>query len=45
MMKRLGIYGTSFGGANGIWVTAHDERVKCLVTTVCDGRSLFNSDF
>ena len=32
--ERLGIYGTSFGGANGIWVTAHDERVKCLVTSV-----------
>jgi pimeloyl-ACP methyl ester carboxylesterase len=31
---RLGIYGTSFGGANGIWVAAHDERVKCLVTSV-----------
>lgn len=30
----LGIYGTSFGGANGMWVTAHDERVKCLVTNV-----------
>ena len=24
---RLGIYGTSFGGANGVWVAAHDERV------------------
>jgi dipeptidyl aminopeptidase/acylaminoacyl peptidase len=32
--NRLGIYGTSFGGANSIWVTAHDERVKCLVTSV-----------
>ena len=32
--ERLAIYGTSFGGANGIWVTAHDERVKCLVTSV-----------
>jgi pimeloyl-ACP methyl ester carboxylesterase len=31
---RLGLYGTSFGCANGIWVTAHDERVKCLVTSV-----------
>jgi pimeloyl-ACP methyl ester carboxylesterase len=31
---RLGIYGTSFGGANGVWVAAHDERVKCLVTSV-----------
>ena len=30
---RLGIYGTSFGGAHGIWVTAHDERVRCLVVS------------
>ena len=32
--QRLGIFGTSFGGAHGIWVAAHDERVKCLVTSV-----------
>jgi pimeloyl-ACP methyl ester carboxylesterase len=32
--ERIGLYGTSFGGANGIWVAAHDERVKCLVTSV-----------
>ena len=32
--ERLGVYGTSFGGANGVWVAAHDERVKCLVTSV-----------
>ncbi|MCC7104458.1 MAG: alpha/beta fold hydrolase [Chloroflexi bacterium] len=32
--SRLAIYGTSFGGANGIWVAAHDERVKVLVTSV-----------
>lgn len=32
--ERIAIYGTSFGGANGIWVTAFDERVKCLVATV-----------
>jgi pimeloyl-ACP methyl ester carboxylesterase len=31
---RLGVFGTSFGGANGIWVAAHDERVKALVTSV-----------
>ena len=35
--ERLGIYGTSFGGAHGIWVTAHDERVKCLVTSTAIG--------
>jgi pimeloyl-ACP methyl ester carboxylesterase len=36
---RLAVYGTSFGGAHGIWVTAHDERVKCLVasTAVTNG--------
>jgi dipeptidyl aminopeptidase/acylaminoacyl peptidase len=27
--ERLEIYGISFGGANGVWVTAHDERVPC----------------
>ena len=32
--KRIGLFGTSFGGANGVWVTAHDERVKVLVTSV-----------
>ena len=30
---RLGVFGTSFGGAHGIWVTAHDERVKCLAVS------------
>ena len=29
--ERLGIYGTSFGGANAIWVTAFDERVKAEI--------------
>jgi hypothetical protein len=32
--QRIGLYGTSFGGANGVWVCAHDERVKVLVTSV-----------
>lgn len=31
---RIGIYGTSFGGANAIWVAAFDERVKVIVTSV-----------
>jgi len=31
--ERLEIYGISFGGANGVWVTAHDERVPCHRTT------------
>jgi uncharacterized protein len=43
--ERLGIFGTSFGGAHGIWVTAHDERVKCLVTSaaVTDGERWLRS--
>jgi len=32
--ERLGIYGTSFGGANAIWVAAFDERVKVVVSSV-----------
>ncbi len=32
--ERIGIYGTSFGGANAIWVAAFDERVKVVVTSV-----------
>ena len=31
--ERLGVFGTSFGGAHGIWISAHDERVKVLVTS------------
>jgi uncharacterized protein len=31
---RIGIYGTSFGGANAIWVTAFDERVRTVVSSV-----------
>src|SRR5437879_13266870 len=30
--SRMGIYGTSYGGATGIWVSAIDERVKCIVS-------------
>ncbi len=32
--ERIGIYGTSFGGANAVWVAAFDERVKVVVTSV-----------
>ncbi len=32
--ERIGVYGTSFGGANAIWVAAFDERVKALVSSV-----------
>ncbi|MDP6705988.1 MAG: alpha/beta hydrolase [Alphaproteobacteria bacterium] len=32
--ERLGIYGTSYGGATVVWVGAVDERVKCIVSVV-----------
>jgi uncharacterized protein len=32
--ERLGIYGTSYGGATVVWVGAIDERVKCIVSVV-----------
>lgn len=31
---RLGIYGTSYGGATVVWVGAIDQRVKCVVSVV-----------
>ncbi len=31
---RLGIYGTSYGGATVVWVAAVDPRVKCTVAVV-----------
>ena len=31
---RLGIYGTSYGGATVVWVAAIDPRVKCVVAVV-----------
>ncbi len=31
---RIGIFGTSFGGANAIWVAAFDARVKVVVSSV-----------
>jgi hypothetical protein len=31
---RLGIYGTSYGGATVTWVGAIDERAKCIVSVV-----------
>ena len=31
---RLGIYGTSYGGATVAWVGAIDSRVKCIVSVV-----------
>lgn len=32
--ERLGLYGTSFGGANVSYTAGIDERVKCTVSTV-----------
>ncbi len=32
--ERLGIYGTSYGGATVVWVGAIDARVKCIVSVV-----------
>jgi dipeptidyl aminopeptidase/acylaminoacyl peptidase len=32
--ERLGIYGTSYGGATVVWVGAVDSRVKCVVSVV-----------
>ncbi|MFI5280107.1 MAG: alpha/beta hydrolase [Gemmatimonadales bacterium] len=31
---RLGIYGTSYGGATVVWVAAIDQRVQCVVSVV-----------
>jgi fermentation-respiration switch protein FrsA (DUF1100 family) len=31
---RLGIYGTSYGGATVVWVAAIDPRVQCVVSVV-----------
>jgi dipeptidyl aminopeptidase/acylaminoacyl peptidase len=31
---RLGLYGTSYGGATVIWVAAVDPRVRCVVSVV-----------
>ena len=32
--NRLGIYGTSYGGATVVWTAAVDNRVKCVVSCV-----------
>ena len=32
--ERLGIYGTSYGGATVVWTGAVDRRVKCVVSVV-----------
>jgi dipeptidyl aminopeptidase/acylaminoacyl peptidase len=33
-VERLGLYGTSYGGATVVWVGAIDPRVKCIVSVV-----------
>jgi uncharacterized protein len=42
---RLGLYGTSYGGATATWVAAIDDRVKCVVSVVGigDGRRWMRS--
>src|SRR5215470_3847718 len=37
---RLGIYGTSYGGATVVWVGAIDPRVKCVVSVVGIGNGV-----
>ena len=32
--ERIGIYGTSYGGATVVWTAAIDKRVKCVVSCV-----------
>jgi dipeptidyl aminopeptidase/acylaminoacyl peptidase len=32
--NRLGLYGTSYGGATVVWTAAVDRRVKCVVSVV-----------
>ena len=32
--KRIGLWGTSFGGGHVLYVAAHDTRVKCVVSQV-----------
>ena len=32
--RRLGIYGTSYGGATVVWTGAVDRRVRCIVSVV-----------
>jgi hypothetical protein len=44
-VDRLGIYGTSYGGATVVWAAALDERVKCAISVVGvgDGRRWMRS--
>ena len=38
--ERLGIYGTSYGGATVVWTGAVDPRVKCIVSVVGVGHEI-----
>ena len=42
---RIGLYGTSYGGATVVWAAALDERVRCVVSVVGvgDGRRWMRS--
>ncbi len=31
---RMGLFGWSYGGATVVWLAAHDQRVKCVVSSV-----------
>lgn len=37
-VERLGLYGTSYGGATVVWTAAIDKRVKCVVSVVGVGQ-------
>jgi len=39
---RIGLWGSSYGGGLVVWMAAHDDRVKCVVSQVApqDSRSL-----
>jgi uncharacterized protein len=40
--SRIGLWGSSFGGGLVVWMAAHDERVRCVVSQVAwhDSRAL-----
>ena len=42
---RIGLWGSSYGGGLVVWMAAHDERVRCVVSQVApqDSRSLGQS--
>ncbi len=44
--ERVGLWGTSYAGGLVVWVAAHDERVKCVVSQVGvqDSRLLDNPE-